>query len=177
MKLYLVRHGQTDWNLAGKAQGWADNPLNATGIAQAEALREKLKSYDFDICYCSPLIRAVQTAKIAIGDRVKIIYDKDLKERNFGDLEGTDPATWDFNDLDRRLNTNQHNIEPINDLLARAKRVLERIKSENPPDARVLIVAHGTFFKALHFNIVGYDDDTDFLSFHLKNATLAEYDI
>ena len=59
MRLFLVRHGQTDWNVSHKAQGQTDIPLNATGILQAEELREKLKDYQFDKCYVSPLKRAV----------------------------------------------------------------------------------------------------------------------
>lgn len=177
MKLYLARHGETDWNLEHKAQGQVDIPLNATGIKQAEGLRDKLKSYDFDVCYCSPLKRAAQTARIVVDGRSEIIFDNNLKERSFGRLEGTDHRTWNIDDYDRRLNTNRDEIEPIKDVLARSKKVLERLKAENPPDAKVLVVGHGTLFKTLHFNIIGYDDDTDFWSFHLKNGEIAEYDI
>lgn len=177
MKLYLARHGETDWNLAHKAQGQADIPLNATGIKQAEELRDKLKPYDFDICYCSPLTRAVQTAEIAVDNRSKIIFDDNLKERSFGSLEGTDAQTWGFDDYDRKFNTNQGGIEPINDLLARSKKVLEHLKAENPPNAKILIVGHEIFFRTLHFNIVGYDGNTDFWTFHLKNGGIAEYEI
>ena len=178
MKLYLARHGQTDWNLGHRVQGQTDIPLNATGISQAEALREKLKDYDFDVCYCSPLKRAVQTAEIAVGNRVKIIFDDNLKERNYGSFEGADNRNWDKkNDLDRRANINDGGIEPIKDLLARSKKVLDRLKAENPPDAKILVVGHGTLLKTLHFNIIGYDDDTDFLSFNLKNGDVVEHEI
>ena len=177
MKLYLARHGETDWNLHHKMQGQTDVPLNNTGISQAEALREKLKTYDFDICYCSPLKRAVQTAEIAVDKRAKIVFDDNLKERSCGSLEGADTKHWDKNDLDRRINTNEGGIEPIRDLLARSKKVLDRLKAENPPDAKILLVGHGTLLKTLHFNIVGYDDDTDFLSFNLKNGDVVEREI
>lgn len=177
MKLYLVRHGQTDWNIDNRLQGQVDNPLNNTGIRQAEELKKKLNSYSFDVCYCSPLKRAVQTAEIITDNRCKIIFDDNLKERSFGNLEGEKPEDWNLNDYDRRLNTNQYGIEPIKDVLARSKKVLERIKSENPPEARVLVVAHGVLLKTFHYNIVGYDDDTDFYDFHLKNGEIVEYEI
>lgn len=178
MKLYLVRHGQTDWNLKHKAQGQVDIPLNETGIEQAKNLRTKLKSYDFDICYCSPLKRATQTAEIAVNSHTNIVFVDDLKERSFGELEGTDPRTWNMKDnYDRKLNISTYGIEPINDVLARSKRVLERIKAENTGNARVLVVGHGALLKTLHFNIVGYDDDTDFWSFHLENGEITEYEI
>lgn len=178
MKLYFIRHGETDWNLEHRAQGQVDNPLNATGIRQAEELKEKLKDYEFDVCYCSPLKRAIQTKDIILEGRdLKTIYDDDLKERSFGNLEGTDPNTWVSDIFDRRVNSNEGGMEPIKDVLARSKKVLERIKSENPPDAKVLIVAHGVLLKTMHFNIVGYDDDTDFWGYHLENGSLTEYEI
>ncbi|MBR2831037.1 histidine phosphatase family protein [Candidatus Saccharibacteria bacterium] len=177
MKLFLVRHGQTDWNISNKAQGQADIPLNATGILQAEELREKLKNYQFDKCYVSPLKRAVQTAEIAVGDRMDLVFDDNLKERYFGELEGTDPKTWEGDNCDRKTNINTGGMEPILDVLTRSKMVLERIKAENPPDAKVLVVGHGVLLKTLHFNIVGYTDETDFWSFHFKNGDVMEYEI
>ena len=176
MKLYLVRHGQTDWNLEGKAQGHSDIPLNETGVHQAEELRDKLKGLDFDVCYSSPLKRAAQTAEIVADGCTKIVFDDDLKERNFGDYEGKTPD-WKQDVFDRRLNTSEGGIEPIKDVLARSKRVLDRIKAENSKDAKVLVVGHGALFKALHFNVVGYDDNTDFRDFHLDNGAVVEYDI
>jgi len=177
MKLYLARHGQTDWNIEHRAQGQADIPLNETGIKQAEELREKLKSYHFDVCYASPLSRAAKTAEIAVDGRCEIIFDDNLKERYFGSREGTDPTTWEEDDMDRQLNTNAGGIEPINDVLARSEKALERIKAENPPDAAVLVVGHGALLKMIHFNIIGYDDNTDFLSFHLGNGEIVEHEI
>lgn len=177
MKLYVVRHGQTDWNLENRMQGQTDVPLNDTGINQARKLKKTLESYDFDICYCSPMKRAVQTASIAVNGRTKILYDDDLKERSYGDYEGVDCATWDIDENNIRLNTNEGGIEPIKDVLARSKRVLKRIKAENPANAKVLVIAHGALLQALNFCIVGYDDDTDFGTFELDNTALAEYEI
>ena len=71
MKLYLVRHGQTDWNIGKQAQGVADIELNATGIAQAEALRDRIaaEGLQFGYVYASPLRRAKKTAQIITNDR------------------------------------------------------------------------------------------------------------
>ena len=174
MKLYLVRHGETDWNLKHKMQGQVDVPLNSTGLKQAEKLRERLKNYDFDICYCSPLKRAVETAKIATDGRTKIIFDDNLKERSYGKLEGK----YSVDDFNQELDASQDGMESIKDLLARSQKVLERLKAENPPDAKILVVGHGTMFKALHFVIVGYDDNTDFSKFEIiKNGAIDEYEV
>ena len=82
-----------------------------------------------------------------------------------------------MDDYDRRLNTDEGGIEPIDKVLFCSKRVLERIKNENIPDAKILIVGHGTLLKTFHFNIVGHNDDTDFWSFHLENGEIVEYDV
>ena len=58
MKLYVIRHGQTDWNLIGKIQGQTDIKLNQTGITQAEKVRDEIEKYDFCLIICSPLKRA-----------------------------------------------------------------------------------------------------------------------
>ncbi|MBR2725618.1 histidine phosphatase family protein [Candidatus Saccharibacteria bacterium] len=174
MKLYLARHGETDWNLQHKMQGQVDVPLNKTGIKQAKKLKETLKNYNFDICYCSPLKRAIKTAEIATDGRTKIIFDDNLKERSYGKLEGKHSV----DDFNQDINASQDGMEPIKDLLARSQKVLDRLKAENPPNAKILVVGHGTMFKALHFVIVGYDDNTDFSSFNIiKNGAIDEYDI
>ena len=69
MRLYMVRHGETDWNKAKKVQGRAYIPLNAYGRQLAEKTAEGLKDVPFDRIYTSPLIRAKKTAEIIRGDR------------------------------------------------------------------------------------------------------------
>ena len=64
--LYIMRHGKTDWNAKHKLQGRTDIPLNEEGIQMAEQAKEKYKDVNFDICYCSPLVRAKQTAEIVL---------------------------------------------------------------------------------------------------------------
>ena len=84
--IYIVRHGQTEWNKLGKNQGQTDISLNDEGRRQAYELKEILKEYKFDLVFSSPLKRAKETAQI-IADG-KIIKDKRLKERCNGRLEG-----------------------------------------------------------------------------------------
>lgn len=179
MKLYIARHGQTDWNIQHKAQGRSDIPLNETGIKQAEALRDNIKDIEFTAVYASPLKRAAKTAKIAVGDKYNIIYDDRLMERSFGDYEGKEINGWveatgyDIGDL--HLNTNVGNIEPIRDVLARTKAVLDDIKAKHHDNDTILIVAHGQVARGLHHNLVGYTDDTDWWSINYDNAEAREY--
>ncbi len=86
----LVRHGQTDWNVARRYQGQQDIPLNAEGIKQARNLAILLKDETFDAIYSSDLQRAMQTAVILQESRQgKVIADTRLQEIGFGEWEGT----------------------------------------------------------------------------------------
>jgi len=175
-KLYIVRHGKTDWNVKGLLQGSADIAINEEGIIQAKELSKIINIDEIDICICSPLKRAKETAEILLKDKKEIIYDDLLLERGFGDLEGKKinfdliALQWNY-----KLNDSTNNIESIQDCLRRAQVFLEEIK-EKYPNKSILIVSHGSFIKALHFNIIGYDKNTDFLSFSPQNTTLYEYD-
>lgn len=104
--LYIIRHGKTDWNELHKLQGHTDIPLNANGIAMAENAAKEYKNVHFDVCYCSPLTRARQTADIILRDRdekVPVIIDDRLIEMCFGEYEGiqgyTDDAGYNVNTL------------------------------------------------------------------------------
>lgn len=88
-KLYIMRHGKTEWNAERKLQGRTDIPLNAEGRQMARSAAKECADIPFDICFCSPLIRARQTAEIALEGRgVPIICDERLTEMGFGKYEG-----------------------------------------------------------------------------------------
>ena len=82
--LYIMRHGKTDWNALHKLQGRTDIPLNEEGRLMALKAHEEYKSWNIDVCYCSPLIRAVETAQIVLKNRgIPIITDERLVEMSF----------------------------------------------------------------------------------------------
>ena len=84
-KLYIFRHGETDFNVANRAHGIIDIPLNKNGIAQAHALAEQLSKVHLDVIYTSKLSRAKQTAQIvAEKQNADIIVDDGLHEWNLG---------------------------------------------------------------------------------------------
>lgn len=181
MKLYLVRHGQTDWNIGKQLQGVMDIPLNQTGIHQAEELQKRIdeRGLRFDYCYASPLQRARKTAEIITNNQYDFIYDPLLVERGYGELEGKieefDRLKLDIFNL--RINDDRYGIEPIKSVLLRAKQFLDKIIATHPKDSSILIVAHGGSLRALHFNIVGYDDDTNLRTMHFENCEMREYEI
>ena len=93
-QLYLIRHGQTDWNLRAALQGRTDIPLNETGRRQAMEARQRLAGVRFDGVYSSPLRRAMDTARLVSGwPEEKICADQRLTEIAFGPYEGKDAHT------------------------------------------------------------------------------------
>ena len=176
-KLYIIRHGKTEWNEKKLLQGKKDIELNEDGIKQAEELRDSFDFDKIDVCICSPLKRTKKTAEIVIGNKLPIIYDSSLLERGFGKYEGK-PIVFDLiaDQWDYKLNDSTNEIEPIRSCLDRAKKFLDKINKKYS-NKNILIVSHGSFIKALHFNLVGYDEDTDFLSFNPQNAVVYEYEL
>ena len=87
--LYLMRHGRTDWNNQHRLQGSTDIPLNAEGRRMAERAAQEYRDVPLDICFCSPLSRARETAEILLSGRdVPIVTDDRLREMGFGEYEG-----------------------------------------------------------------------------------------
>jgi broad specificity phosphatase PhoE len=94
--IFLVRHGQTEWNLRRRYQGWGDSPLTATGLAQAEAIGRRLRTLPEAAgvpIVASPLGRARRTAEIiraALGGATPLSFDERLKEISIGSWDGLD---------------------------------------------------------------------------------------
>ena len=89
IELWLVRHGQTDWNLKRLLQGWVDTPLNQNGRRQARELAGRLRGRSFSGVWSSDLSRAVETARLAYGEPTQAGA---LRELDFGDMQG---MSWD----------------------------------------------------------------------------------
>lgn len=87
MRLCLVRHGETDWNVENRLQGWTDVPLNAAGLAQAQAVAHELAGVRFDAIVASPLARARATAECIARGR-PVVLDARWRERHLGQLQG-----------------------------------------------------------------------------------------
>lgn len=146
MKIYLVRHGQTNWNLEGKMQGRKDIPLNDNGKKQMEELGERLHSTNIkiDCMITSPLIRAQESAKIIankIGYENTLICDEDFVERSFGLAEG---LIWN-KDID--LDDEKYGAESLDEVCKRAKRAIDKYISNE--EKSVMVVAHGAILSAL----------------------------
>lgn len=135
MKLYVVRHGQTDYNIQGRFQGRVDTELNVTGVEQIKNLKYVLGQIKFDTIFVSPLKRAINTAKILTNDQ-NFIIDQRLIERSFGDLEGKfSIPNYDSSD-------NLYGIESIDKLQKRVNSFLDELKVKNNNQENILIVTH-----------------------------------
>jgi uncharacterized phosphatase len=144
---FLVRHGETDWNLVGRIQGSTDIPLNATGRSQATATGEKMQGRSWDVIASSPLSRAMETASI-IAEALGLPEPApiaDLVERHYGEAEGmTGPELEAF----YPDNTPVPGRETRDAVKARVLAALHTISAENK-GKNVIIVAHGGVIRAV----------------------------
>jgi len=155
-RIYIVRHGETEWNRDGKLQGWKDAPLTEKGKKQAEALRERLEEVEFDAVYCSPSGRTLKTAEIALnGKDISVKKDERIKEINMGKWEGTkgEEIKEKFPELYFDFWERPHLYIPISgesfhDLKERVISFIEEIL-EKHDDENVLIVSHGCASKVM----------------------------
>jgi uncharacterized phosphatase len=154
MHLALIRHGQTDWNLAARMQGRTDIPLNETGREQARLAASALAAEPWDVVVSSPLERARETAALigsALGVPLGASYH-DLIEQDFGQAEGTLVSELDARWPDRDF----AGKEPDEEVGRRGIRALDRIARDHR-DARVLAVAHGTLIRHTLAAISGHE--------------------
>lgn len=164
MKVYLIRHGETDYNKKRKLQGQCDIELNDYGRELARITAEALKDVHFDIVYTSPLKRAKETAQIMIGERaVPVIEDKRIQEISFGEYEGLCCQGENFNIPDKSfrnffdLPAEYHvppNGESFEEIIKRTGEFWkELLRKEELAEKTVLISTHGCALKAILANI------------------------
>lgn len=158
-RIYLARHGETEWNAIGKLQGATDVPLNEVGRAQARRLGELLRDEVIDGVTTSDLSRARETGTIA-GDvlgTTTFEADADLRERGFGIFEGLTRAECDASFPEAWRDWQARAIappgaEPIDRVVARMNRAIARIALRPGP---TLVVSHGGAMRLLLTELTG----------------------
>ena len=172
MILYVIRHGETEWNRKKLLQGWHGEDLNERGVLLAELTAEGLKDTHFDLCYTSPLIRARHTAEIILKGRdVPIIEDDRLKEICFGEWEGKSCDLTKPMEIDREnfilLQTDSFRYqapkggETVMDVIDRCADFFAELTSDpSLADKTILISTHGAACRALLNPF--YEDRTSF---------------
>ena len=163
-KLFLARHGETKLNNAQRFQGWTDIDLNATGVEQAEWLRDRLATEKIDAIYTSNLQRASVTAEIiAAGHQLDTMTCIELREANFGELEGLTfkELSQLYPELAESWSSWSFNLkfpggESVDDLNTRVRKFLDRLAT-HPPEATILIVAHSAPLRLLVCHLLGIE--------------------
>lgn len=168
MKIYLIRHGQTDWNLQGKLQGREDIEINDTGRIQAKKSATALKDKGIKIILTSPLIRAVETARIISQDieGAEVIIEEDLIERDFGTLSG---MTYDRNKYFDTFGRKDESMESFDTL---SKRLMNCVlkNAEKYKGQDIIMVSHGAAINAVLSVLSGGDEGSG--KTRLKNACI-----
>lgn len=186
MKIYLVRHGETEWNKEYRLQGQADTRLNDYGRELAQITAEALKDIPFDVIYHSPLNRAEETAVILKQSRtIDIIADERIKEMSFGTAEGCHILPIKNNPEDPMYNFLKHpgdyippeNGERFEDVAARSAEFMkETILPLEGKYQNVLIVAHGAVNRTI-LNAIAGIPVSDFWNIRLKNCAVSIIDL
>ncbi len=158
MVLYLVRHGETDWNRLKKIQGQTDVPLNETGKEQARKLAMRFSGIPVDFIYSSDLSRAYETgAEVGRTLGIPVHACDQLRERSFGRLEG-----YTAEEIERRFNGFPQEREQMIAYGMETKeeterRIYSRLKQlmEKHFREKILVVSHGGSIRSFVENIAG----------------------
>ena len=166
MRLYLIRHGETEWNRQKRLQGSMDIPLNENGLAIARQTAEGMgkAGIRFDRIYSSPLRRAYRTAQILCpGQEIQV--DDRLREISFGDLEGTSCLT--VTDLPMPAPGG----ESSQDLQSRTMEFLREVTTDPENQGkRILISTHGGVIRSVLMYIKGIPHEAFWLGSVSKNC-------
>ncbi|MBC7960239.1 MAG: histidine phosphatase family protein [Vallitaleaceae bacterium] len=161
-KIYITRHGETEWNTAKRMQGQSNSPLTELGEKQAAWLAKRLEAVEFNIIYSSSLFRAIHTSNILKGDRpIDIIPTNALREIYLGswqgclseDVQREDAQRYHcfWNEPESYIPGDGESFEELNQRVG----VFFKELLQNHPNDNVLIVAHAVVLKAL-FNFINH---------------------
>ena len=182
MKLYVVRHGETEYNAHGRFAGSTDVPLNGVGYTQAGQLAEKLSEISFDRIVTSPMLRARQTADIINrGRSLPLAVMDGFAERNMGVYEGLTrseakeryPQTW-ARMSSKGLDEGPDGGETIRQCEERVCFALKELIHASGSKT-VLLVCHGFVARLINRHFLQLDDD-EMHSFSLDNCEVADYE-
>ena len=169
---YIVRHGETEWNVANIIQGHGDSPLTERGVLQAKGVAEELKNISFDKCFSSDLLRAKRTAEIiTLEKNLAIETSQLLREQYFGKHEGTDRkqfyeqfTTWEqLSEKERHTYKVSDDVESNEEAVGRLLTFLREV-AVGYPGRKILLVCHGAIMRYLliHLGYITYKDNKGF---------------
>lgn len=187
MRLYLIRHGETDWNRARKVQGSTDIPLNENGRLLAEETGKGMRDVKIDLAYTSPLVRAKETAELVLkGRSVPVYTDRRIREISFGVLEGVclEEESEGCEQVKRFFYaTGDYDVpeggESIPELEARVRDFLEELyRNPELQEKNILISTHGAALTAMLNVMRGETGAADFWNRGVpKNCSVTEVEV
>lgn len=176
MKLYVARHGETEWNAQNKICGRTDLPLTERGLTQAGQLAAKLSDEELDIIIASPMIRAQQTAAaVSEVTGIPTLTDERLIEQNFGIYEGMDRKTPEYLANKRMFAYRYPGGESQMDVAYRVYSLIEELKGKYP-DKNILLVCHGGVCRVVRTYFEDMTNEEYFL-FSEDNANARVYEL
>ena len=178
MKLYVIRHGQTDCNKENKYNCRYDEDINEIGVEQAIKASNNIKKLDIDLIICSPMKRTKHTMELVNINNVPVIYDKRLIERDGGKLTLTVLDDYYYTDYYNYYSTNiVEGLETLPELFNRVHSFLDEIKIKYK-DKNILLVTHGAVARAIQFYFEEMPKDGMLLKISgQKNCEIKEYEI
>jgi len=161
-RFIITRHGETQWNVEGRAMGHLDSPLTALGVGQAECLAARASAGRFSALYSSDLGRASHTARIiAAACSIEVLFDARLRERNMGVFQGLTREEMEARFPDERSayrRTGSSYVIPAGEsadqCLMRAMECLEELAARHQGET-VFVVTHGGILMALFEGVLG----------------------
>lgn len=161
-RIWLIRHGETEWSLSGQHTGWTDIALTSHGEQQAQVLQHAFDDAPVGLTLCSPLVRARETARLA--GLTSIEYTDDLREWDYGAYEGITTAqiqkqtanpTWHI--WDSHIPPGTTPGEQLADVGARVDRVIARCLPVVESGRDCILVAHGHSLRILTARWLGLE--------------------
>jgi probable phosphoglycerate mutase len=157
--IYLVRQGETDWNLFKRCNGKTETFLNQTGIEQSKTQAENLRNIEFDACFCSPQKRTRQTCEII--HKGSIVFDDRLKEIVCGEFEGREETAEMMKQFWQAAQNGDMGVERIDDFMKRNFDFCDMVKDECK-GKNTLIVTHAANVRAIIYCFQGKPKEYDF---------------
>ena len=169
--IYVVRHGETEWNALNKVLGCTDIPLNSNGADQARKVAGMLRDQEIDVFLSSPLSRARQTADIIAGETgLKYRIDDRLIEQDFGTFEGINRFAAEYQNAKREYFARYPGGESFFDMAARIFPLIRELEGKN-----ALLVTHGGVCRIIrsYFEDMGNEE---FVQFSQENCEIRVYE-